>query len=255
MSIRHLEELIGEVKALRARNANVTASSNPQLSQPAPPSTGDLTLPVPASGAFIEQTPWYMDLNIPNTPILIGEPSEPGFATRVIQAMSNTMHSHIPRSNYPTEEQILSLSDVECPWPSVSKARLLVSAALKAVNQHYYVIQKSQIWTVLDRAMESPETLDGFLESKLWAVFAIGELYSVRRIPTGKIYPGLAYFAKATRSLRVICERPRLDGIETRLLLVSATLCYLSSCHFAKMKPPGLLFASCQSPPFCVCAQ
>lgn len=180
-------------------------------------------LSLPASGAFVEQTPWYMDLNIPNTPILIGEPSEPGFATRVIQTISNTMHSHIPRSNYPTEEQILTLSDADCPWPTMSKARLLVSAALKAVNQHYYVIQKSHVWAVLDRAMESLDTLDGFLKSKLWAIFAIGELYSTRRMPPGKIYPGLAYFAKATRSLRVICERPRLDGIETRLLLVGTS--------------------------------
>lgn len=193
-----------------------------------------------------------MDLNIPSTPILIGEPSETGFATRVIQAISSTMQSHIPRSNYPTEEQILSLSDVDCPWPSLSKARLLVSAALKAVNQHYYIIQKSCIWKVLDRALgsNSLDTLDGFLESKLWAIFAIGELYSVRRIPPGKIYPGLAYFAKATRSLRVICERPRLDGIETRLLLVrcsprspSLLVIRLMTSH------QGILFSSRESAP------
>lgn len=218
---RYLEGLITEIKALRARDANSRSHSGPQATQPDPLDIRGPAPSLPISGAFIEPTPWYMDSNIPNTPILIGEPSEPGFATRVVQAISKTMHSHIPRSNYPTEEQILLLSDAECPWPVMSKARLLISAALKAVNQHYYVVQRSCIWAVLDRAMDSPDTLDSFLKSKLWALFAIGELYSVRRIPTGKVYPGLAYFAKATRSLRVICERPRLDGIETRLLLVS----------------------------------
>lgn len=174
----------------------------------------------PVSGAFVEQTPWYIDINIPHTPILIGEPADLGFATRVSQTISNTMHSHIPRSNFPTDEQIRSLSDVECPWPTLSKARLFLNATLKAVNQQYHVLQKSRIWSQLDQAMGNPDAIDGFLKSKLWVVFAIGELYSARRIMGGKEYPGLIYFAKATRMLQVVCERPRLDSIETRLLMV-----------------------------------
>ena len=77
------------------------------------------------------------------------------------------------------------------------------------------------MWEDFQALAENPGSGYALSRSKLWALFALGELYSSRAIPRGKRYPGLDYFAKATRVLRVVCERPSLDAIELRLLLVS----------------------------------
>lgn len=56
---------------------------------------------------------------------------------------------------------------------------------------------------------------------KMWAIFAIGQLYSTKSVTQNATFPGLAYFAKASSMLQVISERPHLDVVETMLLLVS----------------------------------
>jgi hypothetical protein len=160
-------------------------------------------------------------MNIPHTPVLIGEPSDVAFATRFRQAISDAQHNHIPRVNYATDERLLALSDTDCPWPFPSRARLLVNVAIKYVSRVYHIVRKSQILEGLEQTIQNPHSSDSLLKSKLWALFAIGEMYSTRTAAAETNFPGMAYFARATRILRIISERPRIDAIEIRLLLVS----------------------------------
>ena len=60
------------------------------------------------------------------------------------------------------------------------------------------------------------------MSCKLEALFALGEAYSFRSQSVSEdTFPGLAYFARAARTLRGCRERPQMDYIEVLLLLVS----------------------------------
>lgn len=170
-------------------------------------------------------------MNIPHTPILIGEASDAAFATRFRQAISSARHNHLPRINYPTDERLLALSDIDCPWPFPSRARLLVNVALKYVTRCYHIVRRSQILEGLEQTIQNPHSSDSLLKSKLWALFAIGEMYSTRTAAAESNFPGMGYFARATRVLRIISERPRIDAVEIRLLLVCSPQCLVVSTN------------------------
>lgn len=168
----------------------------------------------------LTSTPWFIDTAVPHTPILLAEASDSAFATRFRQAMSNSDHCHFPRVNYPTEDQLLALSDATCVWPSPAQARLLVNAALKCLGRWYHIVRNSVILEELEQSLQYPRSMGCLLQSKFWALFAIGKTYSLRTSATTGNFPGLEYFAKATKVLRVISERPTVEMVETWLLLV-----------------------------------
>lgn len=173
-------------------------------------------MPAPA----LQERPWFFDMNVPHTPILIGEASDAAFATRFRQAISDAEHSHIPRVNYATDERLVALSDSDTPWPSPARARFLVNVALKYGTHCYHIVRKSSVLEGLEQVLQNPSMGDSLFMSKLWALFAVGEMYSSRTAVVGGNFPGIGYFARATRILQIVSERPRIDAIEVRLLLV-----------------------------------
>jgi proline utilization trans-activator len=187
----------------------------------------------------LASTPWFIDMAVPNTPILLAEASDSAFATRFRQAISGSEHSHIPRVNYPAEDQLLGLSDAACAWPSPSQARLLVNTALKCLGRWHHIVRGSVILDELEEGLQYPKSMGALLQSKFWVLFAIGKMYSTRTSVAPKCFPGLEYFAKATKILRFISERPTVEMVETWLLLV----CYHLGCSYALLAliPPSSL--------------
>lgn len=211
---RYLEKLVQENRQLRSHQGTPhTSHHSPPEMSPA----SEASLPGPS----IEQHPWFQKFNTPHTPILIGEASDAGFATRFRQSMSGTQHNHLPRLNYPSDDRLLALSEEDHPWPTASKARMLLSVALKYVSGQYHMVRKSQILQNLEQTLQNPGATSSLMRCKLLALFAIGELYSVRVVNKGSDYPGMPYFAKATKAVYIVGERPQFDTIELRLLLVS----------------------------------
>ncbi|CAG9941789.1 unnamed protein product [Clonostachys rosea f. rosea IK726] len=204
-----LESLLREVQQLRTRNATVALTETPKSQSP--PRLGSPVLELSA-----QYPPWFLNSIVPHTPILIGEGSDAGFATRCRNAISDTPYNHVPRLNYPTDEYLAVLSEAEASWPSPPKARMLVNIALWHVSDRYHVVLKSQ---VLHNLEQNPSLMNVMTRSKMMALFAIGELYSSRTICKNRGYPGLPFFAKATGVLSIMSERPHLDAIEIRLLL------------------------------------
>ncbi|KAI8282370.1 hypothetical protein K4K56_011147 [Colletotrichum sp. SAR 10_98] len=225
VSQRYIDDLIAENQRLKGQNAGPRhADAHTQASTilpdiPTVPAreTVDNGIAVPAPS--LDQRPWFFDMNIPHTPILIGEASDAAFATRFRQAIATGDHSHIPRVNYATDERLLALSDVDCPWPSPARARFLVGVALRYVSRCYHIIRKSLVLDGLEQTLQNPSESDTLLKSKLWALFAIGAMYSTRSATSERDFPGMGYFARATRVLRIVSERPRIDVVELRLLL------------------------------------
>lgn len=177
-------------------------------------------------GPELASTPWFISMADPHTPILLAEASDSAFATRFRQAMSDSEHSHLPRVHYPPEDQLLALSDSPCTWPSPPQARLLVNAAIKCLGRWHHIVRRSVILEELEQSLQYPRSMGCLLQSKFWVLFAIGKMYSTRTSAAPKSFPGLEYFGKATKVLRIISERPTVEMVETWLLLV----CRLYGC-------------------------
>ncbi|KAL7959009.1 fungal-specific transcription factor domain-containing protein [Trichoderma compactum] len=126
---------------------------------------------------------------------------------------------HFPRVSYPAEDQIPVLGDASCEWPSPPQARLLVNAALKCLGRLHHIVRSSVIFEELEKLFRDPRAVGFLIQSKFWALFAIGKTYSTRTSAAPGASPGLEYFAKATKVLRVISERPTVEMVETCLLL------------------------------------
>ncbi|KAF4991459.1 hypothetical protein FDECE_14029 [Fusarium decemcellulare] len=220
VSQQYIDDLVAENQRLRSRDGDSKPRTELIPSDvPIAATNGQAEASSTLQGTLLEERPWFFDMNVLHTPVLIGEASDVAFASRFRQAISEPGHSHIPRVNYAPDDRLLALSDADCPWPIPSRARLLVNVALKYVSRCYYIVRKSQILEGLEQTIQNPHSTDSLLKSKLWALFAIGEMYSTRTAAKEKNFPGMAYFARATRVLRIISERPRIDAIEIRLLL------------------------------------
>ncbi|KAK2048124.1 fungal-specific transcription factor [Colletotrichum somersetense] len=175
-----------------------------------------------AASAALEVKPWFINANVFRTPILIGEVADAAFSTRIRQVISDPFSPqprHMLRVNYAPDTELMSLVKSEIAWPTPSRSRFLVEVALKYVSRRYHVVRRSLVMENLEQSIHNPSWGDLMLRSKLWALFAIGELYSTRSIPSEKEFPGMAYFAKASRILGVLDERPGTDSIEIMLLL------------------------------------
>ncbi|KAF4271701.1 hypothetical protein CNMCM8812_000354 [Aspergillus fumigatus] len=216
VSQQHLEDLVAENQRLR-RQSNVLGHGINRQNE-------DLTAPA-TEGPALADTPWFVNTHVSRTPILIAEASDSAFATRFRQALSNCHHQHIARTDFPSDEHLRSLSDADCPWPSPARARFLVGIALKGLGRCYHIVRRSSVLAELDYITRS-NTSPGFLsKSKLWVLFAIGEIYATRSSVRGKEFPGIRYFAQAMRVLSVLVRALRLlDSLLMALRLAGSAI-------------------------------
>lgn len=114
----------------------------------------------------------------------------------------------------------MSLINVNTPWPGPSRAKFLLEAAMKYIGRSYHIVQAQAAaasWEQISRGTSRGTTI---MRCRLWALFAIGELYISKSIGVSG-FPGMAYFAQASKSLGYLDERPDVESVELYLLLVS----------------------------------
>lgn len=179
---------------------------------------------------LLEERPWFYPVTTLDMPIYIGEAADAAFTTRFRQALSETKVEHIPRTGYATDHDLLSLSEVDCMWPSPARSRILLQTAFHALHQGYHIVRKSIISQDLDTLLQGKSLRDSLSTCRLWALFALGALCSFITPSQGQPFPGIAYFAQASRLLRVLSERPRVEYMEVLLLLVSLSSDVLRKC-------------------------
>lgn len=100
-----------------------------------------------------------------------------------------------------------------------SEGRFLVKVALNTVCRFYHMVRRNQVSKCLEAAILAQGNAERLATSKLFALFALGELYSTKVAPPDGSFPGLIYFARARRNVTVPAERPQLDTMEITLLL------------------------------------
>jgi proline utilization trans-activator len=182
--------------------------------------------PDPSHGLPLDDQPWFIDISLQHTPTPINEAADTAFATRFRQVLSDPSEPpcvHLPHIDYAGDDTIMSLAENSCPWPRPARARSLMNVAFMHTSRGYHIVRQSVVLDALEKSY-SPSWRDPVMACKLRALFALGELCSSRFVPPGQEFPGLAHFAHATKILNYLGERPTLDFIEIRLILVRPRL-------------------------------
>lgn len=216
----YIQQLIEENRSLRESSQSAEA-----IPSSATESSVNALQPVlgvsEARNPLLDDRSWFFPLGNTEMPIHIGEAADAAFATRFRQALAGSKAEHIPRTHYVSDSKLIGLSNQEVPWPPLAQARLLIKVALDTVGQCYHCVRKSELYNGLKqryRNLAGPKTI---FDYKLWALFALGEVYSSRTQSVSEdTFPGLSYFARASVMFRTARERPKIDIIEVLLLLV-----------------------------------
>lgn len=168
---------------------------------------------------LLDERPWFFPLT-PDMPVLVGEATDVAFATKFRQDMLGSPQNHYLRVQNVQDETICSLWNSDCPWPTPSRARFLLKVSLNTACRRYYLVRKSSTLQLLEQVIQDPTICDLVSTCKLFALFALGEAYSTRTCVAGEQFPGIGFYVSATKMLRVLSERPRIDCVEIILMLV-----------------------------------
>jgi proline utilization trans-activator len=202
---------------LRANGANPRGVQEPTVPELGPPGvTQDA-----AQNLLFGERPWFQPVASLDMPIHIDLAADAAFATRFRQTLIGDSAKHIPRMNFVSDDVILGLSETECPWPSPARSRFLVKVALTTVCRSYHVVRRSEVLSLLDTTLQNQGNSGRLGVSKLFALFALGELYATKVAPPDASFPGLLYFSRARKMVTLPAERPQSDTLEIMLLLVS----------------------------------
>ncbi|KAI0010459.1 fungal-specific transcription factor domain-containing protein [Xylariaceae sp. FL0662B] len=199
----------------------VTQQSLPSPRETRPETSVDAAGDETETSPAISIEPWFDSLNVFKSPVLIGEAADAAFATRFRQVITDPAvpePTHLLRLNYASNESLMLLADANTPWPGPSRARFLLEAAMKYIGRCYHIVQRHVAADGWEQISRDPSRGAPILRCRYWALFAIGELYTTKSIGAGG-FPGLAYFAQASKALGYLDERPEVESVELYLLL------------------------------------
>lgn len=206
-------------------DASVASISDSREATPQAAAAGDDTTLADQTGdavrnPLIDERPWFFPLT-PEMPILVGEATDVAFATVLRRELLGHTQSHFPRLQNVNDETICSFWNSDCVWPNPARARFLLKVSLNTVCRRYYLVRKSSTLKLLEQAIRGHPECDMLSRCKLLALFALGEAYSTRTSKSEHQFPGISYYVNASKMLRVLCEKPRIDCVEIIVMLVS----------------------------------
>ncbi|KAB8273736.1 fungal-specific transcription factor domain-containing protein [Aspergillus minisclerotigenes] len=114
-------------------------------------------------------SPWFDNSNIFRTPILNSETAD--------TASPLDFPSHLLHFDYANDKVLMTLVESTVPWPSHSRARFLVEAALEYISRCHYIVPGHVTREGLAQVFLNPSPANPALCCKFWALFALGELY------------------------------------------------------------------------------
>lgn len=172
---------------------------------------------------MLEERAWFQPYDPSLPPIHICEAACTAFATRIRKVLTKSeATSHMPRTQYTGESTLMSMRNPDIQWPSLAQARLLIQVVFSQVTRVYHLVLRKSTLDQLEEAYRTPDFTDPVLTCKLFALFALGEVYSVRSTSNLDCkVPGVAYYVNAMMLIPILPERPSLAHVESLLLLVS----------------------------------
>lgn len=173
-----------------------------------------------ANNPLIEDDAWFVPHD--QSPIYIGEAACTAFSSRFQQLLLNTQaETHIPRTHYIQDSQLLSTLEDDMDWPPRPQAFLLTEFATATVGKCYHLSSLSVIRSTLERSYKETRSINQLTTCKMFGLFALGAIYSPRSSSSDEGYlPGFLYFSKARNLLRLLPERAVIDHIEVLIIFV-----------------------------------
>lgn len=179
-------------------------------------------IPGDQHGAADEDTGTHLDENVIQ-PTYAGEAACTTFGRKLRQFLLDAdTPPPPPRPKYYKNVKLLRASSTDCQLPNQSDARLLVRVVLRFVGADYHFLRRKSFLEKLEETYLLPALEEPIWLCRLFTVFALGEVYSVRASrQKGQGVPGTAFFLKALEFFQDLYEEPTVEYIETLVLLVS----------------------------------
>lgn len=155
-------------------------------------------------------------------PVYVGEASCTAFGDRLLQCVNkkystiscNTMPDHV---THPAFNRLLSK---DFQLPNRIQAHLLVRRAQTFIGHNYHLLEKKTFFEKLDRAYNSQPPSDMLFICHLFAVLALGELYSnCKTTSADNRVPGTNWFIQAVSLLQDLYEVASIEQVQILLLL------------------------------------
>ncbi|KAL5046503.1 hypothetical protein BDW71DRAFT_197453 [Aspergillus fruticulosus] len=196
-SIRQLQGQSRKLPARKRDAANLTSCRRCHYRKVAKP----VECVYPRKNHLIKVSEQYLEDLVAENQRLRGSAQLPGEDTTNAPACLNPVMAISPESTFPVTSNFLLGRSLKCPWPTPARARRLVQAALNGLGRCYHIVRRSSTLQELHNV-----SLSALSKSKLWALFAIGEMYTTRNPSPDKDFLGIR-------------ERPSVDMAEIQLLL------------------------------------
>ncbi|KZF24914.1 putative C6 transcription factor [Xylona heveae TC161] len=231
----YIDQLVSENQRLEeqlnlARNAQDEVGGG----QPRPASNVDDS-DTSTRNPLIGERAWFHPYDPSAPPIYIGEAACTAFATRFRQFLTGDKNAtnHLTRTQYLTESALAAANSRPVTWPSLPQARLLVKIAFNHVGRVYHLLPRKANLEKLEEIYRTANFDCPLSTCKFFALFAFGEVYSIRSIPSSSpMVPGTPYFAKAMTLIQFVPERANLSYLEN-LILLSLFSYFLNRRHSA----------------------
>lgn len=155
-------------------------------------------------------------------PVFVGEAACTAFGDRLLQCVStnhtdiscNTMPDHV---THPAFDRCMNPS---FQLPNRVQATLLVRRVDRFIGNNYHLMLRKSFFEQFDRAYNSQQTPDARWACHLFALLALGELYSnCKTNPDDDRIPGMSWFIMAVRLLRDLYEVASLEQVQILILL------------------------------------
>ncbi|OOF99212.1 hypothetical protein ASPCADRAFT_163270 [Aspergillus carbonarius ITEM 5010] len=226
----YIDELLSQNSQLKER---LRALSTPQSS---PASVAEGSVPresyPPVQNPLLGDRAWFYPYDPSAPPIYMGDAACTAFATRLRQFLTgNPNTAHVARTQYTPESSLLQ---GEAEWPGLAQSRLLVRIAFNQLSRVYHLFLRKSTLEQLESVYRTPSLRDDpSITCKLFALFALGEVYSSRAgsSPTCRV-PGTKYYVRAMSLIPILPERPGVIHVES-LLLLSLYSYFLNRRHSA----------------------
>ncbi|KAL4884911.1 fungal-specific transcription factor domain-containing protein [Aspergillus karnatakaensis] len=211
----YLEQLIKDSNDLQSLRRQSESNSISTTSRPK--QRGDFSPTEPT----VHETSWFQSPGELPLPLFVSEVTCTAFATRLCKWLSGDEGAtpHLPRMvcNDP-EDDIRRHTDT--PWPSLARARLLVSTALGHAGPAFHLGLPKATLDYLDTIYKNALFEDSITLIKYFALFALGEVCSISTASQhGDIVPGTPYYARALSVLHLLPDRPSMAHIEAMATL------------------------------------
>jgi hypothetical protein len=154
--------------------------------------------------------------------LFVGEAACATFGNRLLQFLRGDegIQQSQPEK-YFTDRSLLRQSNIDFELPNRTYGKLLVRTYLRFMGADFHFILRKQFLDKLDETYKlDVALLDPLWLCRLFAMFALGELYSTRMNKTTAI-PGTSFFLTAISFLQDLYEEPTIEYVEALVLLVS----------------------------------